>query len=162
MEFLTKDSLGIKGEVKWIKTRGGILVAESPWMKNQVLSASGAGISVMLDRLADITTNTGIITHAELGDDVTPTSPAQPGVLNGLVRASIGTKVRSGVLATFRFFFIDALTPDDTYTEFGMYTGGIATLGSGAGFNRLTMLTNPLVKVAGEDITMVCRITGNV
>jgi hypothetical protein len=162
MEIQLKDGLGLIGEVKWEKTRNGILVAESPWMKNQVLSASGAGISVILDRLANITTNSGVVSHAELGDDNTPTNPAQPGVINGLVRANVATAVRSGAQVTFRFFFIDSLTPDDTYYEFGMFTNGSPTIGSGAGFNRLTMLTSPLVKVTGEDITMVCRVTGNV
>ena len=163
MDLLIKnEKLSFKGEVKWIKTRGGVLVAESPWMQNRVLSGPGRGVSLMLDRLANITTNSGVITHAELGIDNLPVNPSQPGVINGLVRSAVGLVTRSGLEVTFRFFFLDALTPNNTYFEFGMYTAGTMTIGSGAGFNRLTMLTNPLVKVTGEDITLICRVTGSV
>lgn len=155
------DNFSLRGQVKWTKTKNGILVAESPWMENQVLSGANKGISMLLDRLANITTYTGIITYGEIGDDATATNPSQAGLLNALVRTDIAIQSRSGLTADFRFFFADATTPDDTYYEFGMIVDGTATIGTGQAFNRL-VLGSPLVKAAGEDTTIVCRVTGSV
>lgn len=155
------DSFALRGQVKWQKTKGGILVAESAWMGNTVLTNANKGISILLDRLANITTYTGIVNYAELGDDATAENPAQAGVLNPLVRVSIALASRSGLTADFRFFFPDLTTPDDTYNEFGMIIGGTATIGTGQAFNRLA-LGSPLVKAPGEDTTILCRITGSV
>lgn len=155
------ENFALHGQVKWQKTKGGILVAESPWMNNKVLSGAGKGISLFLDRLANITTYSGVVSYAEIGDDATAANPAQAGVLNPLVRVGVALVSRSGLTADFRFFFPDVTTPDDTYNEFGMIIGGTATIGTGQAFNRLALGT-PLVKAAGEDTTIICRITGSV
>lgn len=158
---LPVDNFAFKGEVKWIKTVNGILVAESDWMQNKIVGNDARGIYLFLDRLTGINTYTANISHAELGDSVTPATAADTALGNALVRASISASSRSGLLADFRFFFADALTPNDIYTEFGMYVDGAAGLGTGRIFNHLIFGT-PLDKAAGEDHTVLCRITGSV
>ena len=159
MEAALQSSFGLRGEVKWQKTKNGILVAESPWMKNQIMANDARGLYMMLDRLANDTTYTGIIKYAEIGDDNTAPDESNTDMGNGLVRSQIGSYSRSAKTATFRFFYADALTPNDTYLEFGMFVDGSSTLGTGRLFNRLLFSTD-LVKSSGEDHTVVCRVTG--
>lgn len=155
------DSFAFVGEVQWQKTRNGILVAESPWMRNKVVSSDARGISIVLDRLASINTYSLNITHADIGDDNTPATASDTALGNTLERAQVGSVSRSGLTVSFRFFFSDALTADDTYHEFGMVIDGTGTLGTGRLFNHLIFST-ALVKATGEDHTIVCRITGTV
>jgi hypothetical protein len=156
------ESMKLIGEVKWVKSKNGEVVSETPWMKNKVLSSSECGIQLFLDRIYGDTTHSAVIAHADIGDDNTAVNAASDtGCINPLVRASIADKSESGNQRTFRFFFPNATTPDDTYTEFSMMTDGNATPGNGQGFNRIVMDT-PLVKATGEDHTLVCRITGSV
>jgi len=161
--MLTKvsDSFSLKGEVKWIKSKNGIILAESEFMSNKIVSSAERGISLFLDRLAAINDHSANITHADIGDDDTPVLVADTELGNGLVRAQVGAASRSGLSTEFRFFYIDALTPDDTYNEFGMFVDGTVTLGTGQLFNHL-IFGLPLVKASGEDHTIVCRITGGV
>lgn len=155
------DSFKISGQGKWIKRRDGIIVAESDWTPNQVVANDGRGIYVFMDRLVGITTYTGEITHADLGDSVTAPTAADTGLGNGLVRAQIAAVSRSGLTADFRFFFPDVTTPDDTYNEIGMFMDGTPTLGSGRLFNHLVFST-ALVKATGEDHTVQIRISASV
>lgn len=155
---LLKEQLKLKGEVKWIKTKDGILIAESPWMKNQILAGDELGAYLILDRLAGVNDYSLNITHAEIGDDNTPAEATDTGLINAIERTSISAVSRSGLTATFRFFFPDATTDDDTYEEFGMIVDGTASIGTGKAFNRLVMST-PLVKATGEDNTIVCKVT---
>lgn len=150
------------GEVKWQKYKNGVLVEETPWQRNKILTSSQRGLQVLLDLLAGDNTYSGEITHADIGDDNTAVNAStDPGCLNALERASLGLVSSSGLSRTFRFFFPDALTADDTYREFSMIIDGTGTIGTGRGFNRIVMST-PLVKAAGEDHTLVCKITGAV
>lgn len=157
---LTKDSFALRGEVKWIKSKNGVIIAESDWCPNKVLSGSNLGVSMLLDRLAGITTYTGTITHADIGDDDTPATAADTGLGNALARSTVKLKSRSGLSTDYRFFYPDATTPDDTYKEFGMVVDGNATVGTGQYFNHLVM--SDLVKASGEDHTIVCRLTASV
>lgn len=157
---ITKDSFALKGEVKWIKSRDGIILAESAWCSNKVLSGSNLGVSMLLDRLAGITTYTGTITHADIGDDDTTATAADLGLGNGLARSTVKLKSRSGLSTDYRFFYPDATTPDDTYKEFGMFVDGSAGVGTGQCFNHLVM--TDLVKASGEDHTILCRLTASV
>lgn len=145
----------------WIKTVNGVEVARSPWMKNTVVTSDARGISIVLDRLASINTYTLNVTHAEIGDDDTAADPSDTSLGNGLVRVSTATVERSGLDATFRFFFPDATTPDDTYEEIGLFIDGTGTLDSGRLFNHLIFAT-PMVKASGEDYTIVAKLTGSV
>jgi len=158
---MLKDNFSLKGEVKWIKSKDGIILAESDFMQNKIVANAERGIYLFLDRLAAINTYSANITHADIGDNNTAASAADTALGNGLVRAQIGAASRSGITVEFRFFYADVLTPDDTYQEFGMFVDGNATLGTGRLFNHLVFST-PLVKATGEDHTVVCRITGSV
>lgn len=163
METKLQSSFGLMGEVKIIKScaKTGRILGETDWMKNQIVANTGKGIYMLLDRLTGDNTYTANISHAEIGDDNTAATEADTDLGNGLVRVSIGAVSRSAKQATFRFFFPDATTPDDTYYEFGMFVDGTSALGSGQIFNRLIFATD-LVKSSGEDHTIVCRVTGSV
>lgn len=157
-----QNGFTFQGEVKWEKYKDGKLVEASPWQKNKILTSENRGIQILLNRLAGDDTYSGEITHADIGDDNTPVSPGSDvGCINALERASVALITSSGLQRTFRFFYPDALTADDTYTEFSMFIDGSSGLNTGRGFNRIVMST-PLVKAAGEDHTIVCRITGAV
>jgi len=158
---MLNESFSLKGEVKWIKSKNGVIIAESEFMPNRVMGNDGRGIYLFLDRLAAINTYSANITHADIGDDNTAVLASDTALGNGLVRAQIGAVSRSGLTADFRFFYADTLTPDDTYEEFGMFVDGSTAVGSGQLFNHLVFST-PLVKASGEDHTVVCRITGSV
>lgn len=155
------ESFGLKGQAKWIKTKGGIVVAESAWSDNKVLTNANLGMSIILDRLVGINTYSLNITHADIGDNATAALATDPGLYNALERAAIGAVSRSGVTADFRFFYPDALTTNGTYREFSMVIDGSATLGTGKPFNRLVFGT-PMVKATGEDHTILARVTGSV
>jgi hypothetical protein len=151
----------MKGRVKWVKTKNGVVIAESEWCNNVIVTGSNLGIQIMLDRLANITTHDGIVTYADIGDDDTAATSADTALGNGLVRAQVSAyKTPSALVREFRFFYPDATTPDDTYKEFGMFIGGTAAVGSGQLFNHLVM--SDLVKATGEDHTIVCQVTGSV
>ena len=158
---MLKDSFSFKGEVKWIKSKNGIILAESEFMPNKIVGNAERGIYIFLDRLVAINTHSANIRYADIGDDNTPATASDTDLGNGLVRAQIGAVSRSGLTADFRFFYADTLTPDDTYEEFGMFVDGSTAVGSGQLFNHLVFST-PLVKATGEDHTVVCRITGAV
>jgi len=161
--ILLQESFSLIGEVKWQKFKAGTkeLLAESPWMRNKVVANDARGIYILLDLLAGITTYSGEITHADIGDDNTAATAADTDLGNGLVRASLGAVSRSGLQTTYRFFFADTLTADDTYNEFGMFIDGAVGVGTGQLFNHL-IFSVPLVKAAGEDNTIVCRLTASV
>lgn len=158
-----KDSFKLTGEVKWQKFKAGTneLIAESDWMPNKVMANDARGVYQVLDQLAGITTYDLEITHADIGDDNTTPDAADTDLTNGLVRGQLGLASRSGATATFRFFYPDALTPDDTYLEFGMFANGTASLGTGRIFNHL-VFSEDLIKATGEDVSIVCRITASV
>ena len=155
------DTFGLTGEFKWIKSKNGVVIEESPWMKNKVVSSVGGGISIVLDRLASINTYTLNISHAEIGDDATAVTEADTALGNGLVRTSPSLTDRSAKTVTFRFFFPDATTPDDTYEEIGLFIDGTGVLDSGQLFNHLIM-DPAMIKATGEDYTIICKITGSV
>lgn len=155
------DTFQLQGEFMWIKSVNGIEVERSNWMKNQVVTSPNNGLSIVLDRLVGINTYSLNITHADIGDDNTAALPGDTGLGNGLVRVASSLEDRTGNTATFRFFFPDATTPDDTYHEIGLFIDGTATLGDGRIFNHLIFPTD-LVKATGEDYTIICKITGSV
>lgn len=156
-----ENTFKIIGEVKWIKSKNGKVISESPWMKNKIVTGAGYGLSILLDKLIGDVTYSGEITHADIGDDNTAVTTSDTDLGNGLERASVGAVSTSGLSRTFRFFFPDATTTDATYKEFGMFIDGSAGVGTGRLFNHL-ILTTDLVKSTGEDHTIVCKITGSV
>lgn len=153
-----QSELQVIGQGRWIKTKNGTLVAESPWTKNKVAANDGRGVFQFLDRLANITTYDGVIEYADLGTSDTAPTVNDTDLNAGVVRSQLAAASRNGLSTDFRFFFPDAVTPDDTYNEVGMFTDGSPTLGSGQLFNHLVFST-PLVKAEGEDHTVQIRIT---
>lgn len=155
------SSFEIKGQGRWIKRKDGIIVAESPWTDNQVIGNDGRGVYIFLDRLVNLLTYAGVIEYADLGTSDTAPTAADTDLNAGVVRTDVAAVSRSGLTADFRFFYPDALTPDNTYREVGMFTDATPTLGSGRLFNHLVFST-PLIKGTGEDHTVQIRISASV
>jgi len=155
------DAVKLTGQVKWEKYKNGILVEQSPWTDNVVMANSGRGTYLLLDRLTNITTYTGVITHADIGTSSTAPTSADTDLVAGVLRAQVGYASRTSNYASFRFFYPDSLLPNGTYREFGTFTDGTATLGSGQLFNRV-LFGAPLVKATGEDNAILARITATV
>ena len=151
--LLLKDTFKILGQVKWQKFKAGTkqLIAESQWSPNQVIATDGRGIYLFLDHLTGDDTYSIPITHADMGDDDTAATATDIDLGNGLERASIGAVSRSGSTATFRFFYADALTSDDTYKEFGMFIGSQL-------FSR-AVFSSPYSKSSGENTRLDYKIT---
>lgn len=163
-ELKTKpDGIRLIGEVKIQTFRAGTkeLLRETPWMRNIVLASAERGIYLMLDRLAGITTYTGVVSHADIGTDDTAATSDDTGLGAGVFRTQVGFASRTDDYASFRFFFPDALLPDGSYNELMMYIDGSATLASGRPFNRI-VFDSTLVKADGEDNSILVRVTGAV
>lgn len=137
------------------------LLRRTDWMKNTVLKSAGRGVYVFLDILAGLSSYTGLVTHADIGTDNTAAASTDTALGAPVARAQIGSATRTDDYAALRFFFSDALLPDDTYNELMIYMNGTATLGTGAPLNRVVFGT-PLVKATGEDNSILVRITGAV
>jgi len=156
-----RSGFKITGQGRWIKTRNGIFIEASPWTDNQVMGNDGRGVYNFLARLAGDVTYDSVIDYADLGTSDTAPTAADTDLNAGVVRAQIAAVSRSGLTADFRFFYADALTPDNTYNEIGMFSDGNATLGTGRLFNHLVFST-ALLKATGEDHTVQIRITASV
>lgn len=163
LKTLRSQGFMLTGEVKIQTFKAGTqeLLRETPWMKNIVLASAQRGIYIFLDILTGITTYTGIITHADIGTDDTAATSADTALGDPVLRAQKGTSNRSTNTASFRFFFPDALLPDDTYNELMMFIDGEPTIGTGRPFNRI-VFDSPLVKATGEDNSILVRVTGTV
>lgn len=165
METSLHNNFSLKGEYKVITTcsKTGAVKRDTGWQPNQIVGNSQRGIYILLDLLADITTYSGSLSHMGLGDVATAASAADTDLGNELVRVAFAgaATVRSGLQATFKAFFPDVTTPNDTYTEIGAYIDGTATIGTGRLWSRI-VLAAPLVKASGEDNTIVYRVTASV
>jgi hypothetical protein len=165
MDTALNNSFGLKGEFKVITTcsKTGKVLRDTGWQPNQIVANSARGVYILLDLLAGITTYTGAITHMALGDSATAASSSDTALGNELERVAVlgASTVRSANQVTYKAFFPDVTTANDTYTEVGTFIDGTATLGSGRLWSRIIFGT-PLVKAAGEDNTIVYRVTATV
>lgn len=159
-----KDSFKLKGEYKIITTKAGTneVLRETPWQTNKIVANGSNGMYAVLDALAGVAT-TIELKYMAIGDDNTAAAATDTALGNELVRAVISksSTTRSGLTVTFKAFFPDGTTTNTTYYECGCFIGGSSTLGSGNIFNRI-IFSSPLVKAAGEDNTIVYRVTASV
>lgn len=157
------NQFGIKGEYKVITScsKTGAVLRETPWLTNQIVANSARGVYILLDLLANDQTYSGAISHMSLGDSATAVTTADTDLGNELERVAIvgAATVRNGLQVTFKAFFPDATTTNDTYEEIGTYIDGTATLGTGRLWSRILY---QLVKASGEDNTIVYRVTASV
>jgi len=121
---------------------------------NLIVSSSGYGKNIIARRLASDNTYTGNITHGEIGTGTNAPALTDTGLQTGTVRVAFQTTTISNNIATIRFFLSDATLPNGTYTEFGTFIDGTATLGTGQLFNRALFSGAGYAKATGEDTTI--------
>jgi hypothetical protein len=156
------DLIGIKGEVRILTHKAGTdqLLRITEWMRNRVVSSDGYGRNIIARILAGDFTYTGEITHADIGTGSASVVDADTELDTGVARAQVGSVEVLNNIVTFRFFFPDSTTANNTYHELGTFIDGTATLGTGRLFNRL-LLSSPYVKATGEDTTIEVKFTIN-
>jgi hypothetical protein len=129
--------------------------------RNLIMQGANTGKDLIIQRLCTVNTYTGNILWGEIGTSsavvaITDTKLGLP-----TARTATATSVDSGNnQAQLQFFFTDASLANQTYTEFGTFVDGSATLSSGQLFNH-ALFTTPYVKAAGTDITVAVNITIN-
>lgn len=121
---------------------------------NLIVSSSGYGKNIIARRLASDNTYTGNVTHGEIGTGTNAPALTDIGLQTGTVRVAFQTTTISNNIATIRFFLSDATLPNGTYTEFGTFIDGTATLGTGQLFNRALFSGAGYAKATGEDTTI--------
>jgi len=165
MQHNLNNSFGLKGEYNLVTTcsKTGAVLRETGWLPNLIVGNAQRGVFILLDLLANNQTYSGAITHIALGDGAVAPNASNTQLGNELARSAVAgaSTVRSGLQVTFKTFFPDVLTPNDTYTEIGAFIDGTITLASGRLWSRL-ILAAPLVKASGEDNTITYRVTASV
>lgn len=154
------EGIGIKGEVKILTHKDGVLVRETPWMKNLVVSGANTGRNLIAQRLAGEVTYSLEITHAALGFGTTSPSNGDTQLEDEQARTDVATVEVSNNVVDFRFFFADGDTPDGDYREFGTFIDATLLADSGQLFNRL-VFSEVYEKATGEDTTVLVRFTIN-
>lgn len=152
------ETLGVKGQVKILTHKDGVLVRETPWMDNLVVSGSNTGRNLIAQRLAGDDSYTLEITHGALGLGDTAPANSDTALEDEQARTDPATVEVSNNVVDFRFFFADGDTPDGSYWEFGTFIDATLTPDSGQLFNRL-VFGEAYVKATGEDSTVLVRFT---
>lgn len=146
------------GKIKIITWKAGTkekMREDTVWSYNTVMDGTLTGKQILLAILSNDTTYTGTghITYGELGTGVTTPNVADVALTTPVARVAITQVLSSGDTKSFQFFFSDLNLANGTYTEFGSFTDGTSSIGTGKIFNH-ALLTAPYTKAAGTDITV--------
>lgn len=159
------QGLGITGMVKVITYKAGTkeILRETGYEKNLIMLGVNTGKSLILGTLGAFILGlpyTGQINYGAMGiSSVTPTI-ADTILGNEQARAQLSLASISSNVLTLQFFYADAATPSNTYTEFGTFVDGSVTLNTGQIFNHILFGT-PYIKSSGEDTTVQLLLTIN-
>ena len=151
-----KGGITLKGKYRIIQTDSitGKLIKKSKWINNLIMFGTNTGMSIILNRLGNVTTYDCIITSGEIGTGTNPPTGSdtalQTPVVTGITTA--GSTINStNVLISF--FIPSASLANGTYTEFLLRAGTQA-------FAR-SIITPSYVKGANVDTTIEYIITGS-
>ena len=115
-----------------------------------------AGRSVLMQRLANTTTYTGIINYGVLGSSATAVANGDTQLGTEVFRKVVASSSYSTNNAFIDFFFAKADT-NGTYQEFGTTIDGTASANTGQLFTHA--LTGGWTKSASESMTVACQYT---
>lgn len=135
-------------------------IATALVQNNLVVSSSGHGRNLFVQRLTGDNSFTLNITHGEIGTGSTPPTNADTALTTPTDRVAVTLASASNNVATLRFFFADGDLADDTYNEFGTFVDGTITIGTGQMFNH-ALFASAYVKATGEDTTIDVEFTLN-
>lgn len=127
---------------------------------NLVVSSLNHGRNLIAQHMAGDTTYPLEITYGEIGTSATAPANADTALGNATVRRATDLISASNNVVNAQFFFSDMTLPDGTYNEFGTFTGGTITLGSGQLFNH-ALFSPAYEKATGEDTTIEVEFTIN-
>lgn len=122
--------------------------------RNKNLVAT-AGRSVLAQRLANITTYTGIINYGSLGTSTTPPSNSDMQLGSEVYRKTVGSNSAINNIATITFFYNTTETSGN-YKEFGTFIDGTGTANSGQLFSHVAVDWS---KTTSETLTVECTYT---
>lgn len=156
---LLNDAAGVTGKVRWITTdtKTGEVV-EGTWSKNLIMFSTGRGRQMLLDRLAGVPSNTGIVNYGGIGTSATAVTTTDTQLGAETVRTLISTATISANVLTLKFFYADATLANGSYYEFGTFVDGTAVANSGSMFNH-ALFGSVHNKTAGKDTTVQVDIT---
>lgn len=113
------------------------------------------GRSVLAQRLANITTYTGIINYGALGTSTTPPSNSDIQLGAEVYRKTVGSNSAINNIATITFFYNSTET-SGSYKEFGTFIDGTGTANSGQLFSHVAVDWS---KTTSETLTVECTYT---
>ncbi len=125
MKHKLENNSGIRGKCRMITYKAGteIVLRETDWNKNLVVSNTNHGLNLILQHLAGTTTYALEITQAKIGDDNTAATDNDTDLGNAIVSdiavATVDETTTSQI--TWEFFITDSELADDTYEEFGIF-----------------------------------------
>lgn len=114
------------------------------------------GRSVLMQRLAGITTYTGIINYGALGTGSTTPANSDIELQTEVFRKPVASGSYTDNVAFIDFFFTQADT-SGTYTEWGTFIDGTGSANSGQMFSH--MLTGGWAKSSSNTMTISCTYT---
>jgi hypothetical protein len=134
--------------------------------KNMVMDGSFTGLDLIIQWIiGQMAIGQGAaayqngINYGEIGTGNTAPALTDTGLIAGVARTVPTLQQDFGLTqAILQFFFPDATIANATYTEFGTFVNGTATLGTGNIFNRV-LFNTPYVKTSGIDTTIQVTFT---
>lgn len=146
------DNFKIAGLLTIKTFKDGQLLRQTGPFPNKVVSSSGYGRNLILRQMAGDTTYPILIDSAAVGDGNTAAADGNTGLGNSLVSGIDITNmtVTNNVLAV-DVFASDAVLPDDTYEEFGLFANGRL-------ISRI-IISPGYAKSAGEDTLFSYELT---
>ncbi len=127
--------------------------------KNLIMIGSDRGLGLLVNRLVNSLTYTGVINYGALGSSATAPTTADTQLTTEVARTTVANGVNStNTVAQIQFFFADAILANGTYREFGMFVDGTASANTGRLFNH-ALFSTPYVKASGTDTTVEVDVT---
>lgn len=160
LKKLNIENVNVSGKVRVITSDAltGEIEKIGDWSKNSIMFSAGRGRQAMLDRLANITTYSGVINYGAIGSNNTAVTTADTQLGTEVARTTVATVTITGSVVTLKFFFADANLANGTYYEFGTFVDGTASANSGQMFNH-ALFGSPHAKTTGKDTTVQVDIT---
>jgi hypothetical protein len=113
------------------------------------------GRAVLAQRLANITTYTGVINYGALGTSVTPPANGDTQLGAEVYRKTVASNSAVDNVATIAFFYNTTET-SGSYKEFGTFIDGTASANSGKLFSHVAVDWS---KTTSETLTVECQYT---
>lgn len=127
--------------------------------KNLIMQNANYGMDVIVQNLIGTTTYAPTISYGEIGTGTTAATLTDTALTTPIARVPVAVGQDSGYnTAILQFFFPDSSLANTTYTEFGTFFGGSATLGSGQIFNH-ALFSSAYTKASGTDITVQVTVS---